>query len=131
MDRMPCFELGDVGSIPAGPANCNGGREAQCTGLQILKTACSNHARCSNLKDPMWEYVITFFALFFTDIFYTYYLRSIQNERALAASVWAVIVFVIASVAVINYTTDHWLLIPACMGAFCGTWVGMRLRKIT
>jgi hypothetical protein len=21
MDRMPCFELGDVGSIPAGPAN--------------------------------------------------------------------------------------------------------------
>jgi len=78
----------------------------------------------------MWEYVITFFALFFTDIFYTYYLRSIQNERALAASLWAVIVFVIASVAVINYTTDHWLLIPACMGAFCGTWVGMRLRKI-
>jgi uncharacterized membrane protein YfcA len=79
----------------------------------------------------MWEYIVTFFALFFTDIFYTYYLRSIQNERALAASAWAVIVFVIASVAVINYTTDHWLLIPACMGAFCGTWVGMRLRKIT
>jgi uncharacterized membrane protein YfcA len=78
----------------------------------------------------MWEYVITFFALFFTDIFYTYYLRSIQNERALAASIWAVMVFVIASVAVINYTTDHWLLIPACMGAFCGTWVGIRLRKI-
>ena len=21
MDRIPCFELGDVGSIPAGPAN--------------------------------------------------------------------------------------------------------------
>lgn len=21
MDRMPCFELGDVGSIPAGPAH--------------------------------------------------------------------------------------------------------------
>jgi uncharacterized membrane protein YfcA len=78
----------------------------------------------------MWEYIVTFFALFFTDIFYTYYLRSIQNERALAASIWAVMVFVIASVAVINYTTDHWLLIPACMGAFCGTWVGMRLRKI-
>jgi hypothetical protein len=29
------------------PILCNGGREAQCTGLQILKTACSNHARCS------------------------------------------------------------------------------------
>ena len=107
-----------------------GGRVAQCNGLQIRKVAGSNPAQCSNLKDPMWEYVITFFALFFTDIFYTYYLRSIQNERALAASIWAVMVFVIASVAVINYTTDHWLLIPACMGAFCGTWVGIRLRKI-
>jgi hypothetical protein len=25
MDRMPCFELGDVGSIPAGPAKEQGG----------------------------------------------------------------------------------------------------------
>ena len=24
MDRMPCFELGDVGSIPAGPAKIHG-----------------------------------------------------------------------------------------------------------
>ena len=24
MDRMPCFELGDVGSIPAGPATTQG-----------------------------------------------------------------------------------------------------------
>jgi len=41
----------------------------------------------------------------------------------------AVVVFLIASVAVINYTTDHWLLIPACLGAFCGTYVGIQFRK--
>ena len=77
----------------------------------------------------MLEYVVTFFAVFFTDIFYTYYLRAVQEEQTMKASLWASIVFIIACVAVINYTTNYWLLIPAGVGAFCGTYVGMILRK--
>jgi hypothetical protein len=77
----------------------------------------------------MIEYVVTFFAVFFTDIFYTYYLRAVQEEQTMKASLWASIVFIVACVAVINYTTNHWLLIPAGVGAFCGTYVGMILRK--
>ena len=77
----------------------------------------------------MIEYITTFFALFFTDVFYTYYLRSVQNDEILKSSIWAVVVFLIASVAVINYTNDHIMLIPACLGAFFGTMVGMKLRK--
>jgi len=77
----------------------------------------------------MTEWFITFFALFFTDVFYTYYLKAINNSQPLLSSVLAVVVFLIASVAVINYTTDHWLLIPACLGAFCGTYVGIQFRK--
>ena len=77
----------------------------------------------------MIEYITTFFALFFTDVFYTYYLRAVQNDEVIKSSVWSVVVFFIASIAVINYTSDHMLLIPACLGAFCGTFVGMKLRK--
>jgi uncharacterized membrane protein YfcA len=77
----------------------------------------------------MLDYVVTFFAVFFTDIFYTYYLKAVQEEQTLKASLWAVIVFIVACVAVINYTTNYWLLIPAGVGAFCGTYVGMILRK--
>jgi len=77
----------------------------------------------------MIEYITTFFALFFTDVFYTYYLRAIQNDQALKSSVWAAVVFLIASIAVINYTSDHMLLIPAGLGAFCGTFAGMKIRK--
>jgi len=76
----------------------------------------------------MWEYVVTFFAIFLLDIVYTYYLRCVANENVLGASVWSVACYVLGSVAVINYTTNHWLMIPAMAGAFCGTWVGMRLR---
>lgn len=77
----------------------------------------------------MFEYIITFFALFFTDVFYTYYLRSVNNNEVLKASLWSVVVFGIAAVAVVNYTTDHMLLIPACLGAFAGTFVGMKIRR--
>ena len=39
-----------VGSIPTLGANTrNGGREAQCKGLQILQAAGSNPARCSKV----------------------------------------------------------------------------------
>ena len=77
----------------------------------------------------MLDYVVTFFAVFFTDIFYTYYLKAVQEEQTMKASLWAVIVFIVACVAVINYTTNYWLLLPAGAGAFCGTYVGMILRK--
>jgi uncharacterized membrane protein YfcA len=77
----------------------------------------------------MLDYVVTFFAVFFTDIFYTYYLKAVQEEQTMKASLWAVIVFIVACVAVINYTTNYWLLLPAGVGAFCGTYVGMILRK--
>ena len=77
----------------------------------------------------MIDYIITFFALFFTDVFYTFYLRAVNSDRTLTASIWAVVVFIIAAVAVIEYNSDHALLVPACMGAFCGTYVGMKIRK--
>jgi uncharacterized protein YebE (UPF0316 family) len=77
----------------------------------------------------MLESILIFFALFFTDVFYTFYLRSVQNDKPLMASGWAVVVYIIAAIAVIEYNSNHWLLIPAGVGAFCGTFVGMKIRK--
>ena len=77
----------------------------------------------------MMKYVIPFLAVFFVDIFYTRYLKAITESAALPASFWGAVVWLIGSLAVIEYTADHWLLIPACIGAFCGTWVGIKLRK--
>ena len=77
----------------------------------------------------MLDWVSTFLAIFFTDIFYVYYLKSIEEGHPLKSSSWAVVVFLTACLAVINYTTNHWLLIPASLGAFAGTYVGMILRK--
>jgi uncharacterized membrane protein YfcA len=74
-------------------------------------------------------YLITFIAVFLTDVLYIYFIKSIQDNQALQASFWAVIVTGTASITVISYTTDHWALIPALAGAFFGTLVGMKIRK--
>lgn len=77
----------------------------------------------------MWTYITTFVAIFATDLLYVYFVKSIQNDRAWSAAWWSMVVTFTASVGIIGYTEDHWALIPALAGAFCGTWIGMRLRK--
>jgi uncharacterized membrane protein YfcA len=74
-------------------------------------------------------YLITFIAVFLTDVLYIYFIKSIQDNNALQASFWAVIVTGTASITVISYTENHWNLIPALAGAFFGTLVGMKVRK--
>jgi uncharacterized membrane protein YfcA len=91
-----------------------------CGGSSILPT---------ETKKAIMDYVTTFLALFFTDAFYTYYLRAVNNNEVFKSSCWAVAVYLMAGVAIINYTSNHWMLIPACAGAFCGTWVGMKIRR--
>jgi uncharacterized membrane protein YfcA len=77
----------------------------------------------------MIDYVTTFFAIFLLDVVYTYYLRCVADNNVLGASSWSVACYVLGSVAVINYTTNHWLVIPAMAGAFAGTYVGMKIKR--
>lgn len=77
----------------------------------------------------MLEYILTFLSLFFIDIFYTYYLKSVADSRAVVASLWSVVVTILGAFVVINYTTDHMLLIPAALGAACGTYIGIKFRQ--
>ena len=75
------------------------------------------------------DYILTFFAVFALDLVYTYYLKCVAEDRRIMASVWSVACYLGASIAVINYTTNHWLLLPALAGAFCGTYAGMLFSR--
>jgi hypothetical protein len=78
-----------------------------------------------------WDiYLITFLAVFFTDAIYIYFLKSVQHNRPIVAALWSVVVTLTASVAVINYTTDHFALVFALLGAFFGTLLGMKIRSL-
>lgn len=77
----------------------------------------------------MYDYLFVFVCVFAVDVLYTYYLKAVQEDKPLIASSMAAIVYVLACVVVINYTTDNLLLVPAALGAFCGTFVGIKIRK--
>ena len=77
----------------------------------------------------MFEYVATFLAVFATDLIYVYFVKSIQSDRPFRAAWWSMACTFTASVAVINYTQDHWALIPALAGAYCGTLYGMWVKR--
>ena len=75
------------------------------------------------------DYVITFFAIFFLDIVNAWYIKAISEDRAVVASLWAVFVTLASCVAIINYTRDNMMIIPALVGAFVGTYVGIIIKK--
>ena len=72
--------------------------------------------------------IIVFLSMFIVDVLYAIYLKSIENNKPIFASFMAMIVFFVASIATIGYVDNHWLLIPACIGAFAGTWVGVKFN---
>ena len=75
------------------------------------------------------SYIITFFAVFFTDIVNTYYIKAIAEDKPLVASTLAAIVMLIYSVALISFVNDNLMLIPALLGAFAGTYVAMIIKR--
>ena len=77
----------------------------------------------------MLTYIITFFAVFATDILYVYFIKAVQNDQPMQASFWSVLVTLTSTITVISYTEDHWAVIPALMGAAVGTYAGMALRR--
>ena len=77
----------------------------------------------------MWVYIETFLLVFATDILYTYYLRAVSSDRSVVASFWATLLTFCGAVAAINYVEDHSVLWASLLGAFCGTYVGMKFQK--
>lgn len=68
-----------------------------------------------------------FGAMFALDFVWTFYTRAVQRRAALAASNWAVTILLFNGVAQIGYINEPWLLLPAAIGAFGGTYTAMRL----
>ena len=75
------------------------------------------------------DYVLTFVAMFFVDIVFAYYLKAVGNDNPTRAGFWAAVVTLLNVFAVISYTENHFMIIPAVLGAFAGTYVGVRHNK--
>jgi len=54
------------------------------------------------------------------------YGMAVADRRAAVASVFAILIILVGAAAVLAYTENHWMLIPAALGAGAGTYFTIR-----
>lgn len=72
---------------------------------------------------------MTFAALFVTDVCWAFYINHVKEGTALKAASWATFMLGIGAFGVISYVSNPWLLIPALLGAFAGTYSGVCINN--
>ena len=64
-------------------------------------------------------------AVVISDFIWAKYMFAISTSDALGAASWAVCVIALGAYLVVSYVEDKRLVLPACIGAFIGTYLGL------
>lgn len=64
-----------------------------------------------------------FMLMFALDVVWALYTQAMVASRSILASSYAAAIQLFSAGLVLEYTEHHWLLVPAGMGAFAGTYV--------
>lgn len=73
---------------------------------------------------------LVFFAMVVTDIVWAGWSSALAAKQELRASLYAAAITVCGGFTIVQYTDDHWLLVPATLGAFAGTWLKVRWETL-
>jgi hypothetical protein len=68
--------------------------------------------------------ILIFLAVTGTDFFWAIYIKALSNEKFLKASIFSAMIMAAGGFTAIEYINNHWMLIPAVIGAFTGTYLG-------
>jgi len=74
---------------------------------------------------------IVFFTLFALDVVWARYTLYLNGGHRWRAGGLAAAIIALGSFSTINYVDNHWMIIPAMAGAFCGTWIGTKAAPIS
>jgi hypothetical protein len=75
------------------------------------------------------SWISVFIAIALADVCWTFYFIKIEERKSLAAGIWGAGVYLCGAFAVVSYTTDRSLIIPAVLGAILGTWATVEYKK--
>jgi hypothetical protein len=74
-------------------------------------------------------FVVVFFATLACDFAWTKYNLHSAAKNAHRAAAWSSAIIAFGTINVISYTTNHWLVIPALLGAYVGTYLAIWWEK--
>jgi hypothetical protein len=63
------------------------------------------------------------------DFVFAEYTRATADSRAVKAAAWAAAIILLTGFVTTAYVGNIWLLIPASLGAFAGTWLSVRRTR--
>jgi hypothetical protein len=69
------------------------------------------------------KYIAIFFALFVTDIIWALYVKWTSRGEAIKAALASFFIYVIGAFTIGEFIKDPWVLIPAGLGCFVGTYI--------
>ena len=75
------------------------------------------------------NYLYVFFAMFITDVCWTFYLLSVEERKSIKAGVWATLLYLFGAFVVSSYVDDRTLIIAAALGSFFGTFTTIEYKK--
>jgi len=69
---------------------------------------------------------VTFFCTLAADYAWARYTAGIAGRDARRASLWSAVIILLSACTVVAYTTNRWMVVPAALGAYVGTFVAVR-----
>lgn len=72
------------------------------------------------------KYVLIFFALLVTDIIWTLYINWAAEGKPIKAGVASIFIYVVGAFTIGEFVKDPWVLIPAGLGCFVGTYITIK-----
>ena len=77
----------------------------------------------------MLEATTAFFSMFFVDVLHSMYIKYVNEDRLVLSGLVSGLIYFLACVATVNFIDNHWIIIPATIGAGLGTSVGVLVNK--
>jgi hypothetical protein len=77
----------------------------------------------------MLKFFLMFALVSVVDFMWANYIAHIAKGNAVLSSLFGAAIYLLGSVVTINYVNDHWMLVPAVLGALVGTYLSVKLKK--
>jgi hypothetical protein len=75
------------------------------------------------------KFITVFFAMFLADICWALYFIKVSERKSIAASIWAVGIYLCGAFTITSYIENKSFIIPAILGSFLGTYVTIEYKK--
>ena len=74
------------------------------------------------------KYLLVFFAMTALDFCWARYTVATSRLNALRSGIWASLLILLSGFVTTSYVADHTMLLPACAGAFIGTYIALKMK---